>query len=130
MPAILSRLIADSCRRRGIRVHFPLLVAGGYAGAIVSMQGLSGSIPLVLNTPDHFLADRIGLIGLDQTIFSGWSMSIVLAILIVVPITISRLARRTTKSWNSRSVVPRRRPYRRTRTCGCHLRHPWTTADG
>ena len=76
LPAILSRLISDSCRRRGIKVHFPLLVAAGYCGSIVSMQGLSGSIPLVLNTPDHFLEDRIGLIGLDQTIFSSWSMSI------------------------------------------------------
>ena len=92
LPAILSRLISDSCRRRGIKVHFPLLVAGGYCGAIVSMQGLSGSIPLVLNTPDHFLQDRIGLIGLDQTIFSAWSMSIVLAILIALPIVMSRLA--------------------------------------
>ncbi len=92
LPAILARIIASDCRDRGIKVHFPLLVACGYAGAVVSMQGLSASIPLVLNTPEHFLQDEIGLIGLDQTIFSWWSISIVITIMIVLPQVMSRLA--------------------------------------
>jgi short-chain fatty acids transporter len=56
------------------------------------MQGLSASIPLVLNTPGHFLEGSTGMIGLEQTIFSAWSMSIVAAILIVLPLVMSRLA--------------------------------------
>jgi len=92
VPAVLARIIATDCRDRGIKVHFPLLVACGYVGAIVGMQGLSASIPLVLNTPNHFLQDEIGIIGLDQTIFSWWSMSIVLAIIIVLPQVMRRLA--------------------------------------
>jgi short-chain fatty acids transporter len=56
------------------------------------MQGLSASIPLTLNTPDHFLQDSIGLIGLDQTIFSAWSMAIVLAIILILPQAMRRLA--------------------------------------
>ena len=70
VPAVLSRIIASSCKRRGIKVHFPLLVACGWLGASTSMQGLSASIPLTLNTPGHFLEDQIGLIGLSATIFS------------------------------------------------------------
>ena len=56
------------------------------------MQGLSASIPLVLNTPGHFLESEIGLIGLNQTIFSWWSVSIVAAIIIILPQVLSRLA--------------------------------------
>ena len=92
VPAVLSRIIASNCRQRGVKVHFPLLVASGYSGALVSMQGLSASIPLTLNTPGHFLESTTGLIGLEQTIFSVWSMSIVAAILIVLPLVMSRLA--------------------------------------
>ncbi|MGI9262057.1 MAG: short-chain fatty acid transporter [Woeseiaceae bacterium] len=92
VPAVMARIIAINCRDRGIKVHFPLLIASGYAGALVSMQGLSASIPLVLNTPDHFLQDEIGLISLDQTIFSWWSLSIVLAVIIILPQVMRRLA--------------------------------------
>jgi len=92
VPAVLSRIIAHNCRQRGIKVHFPLLVASGYCGALVSMQGLSASIPLVLNTPGHFLQDVTGMIGLEQTIFSAWSMSIVAVILIILPLVMSRLS--------------------------------------
>ena len=92
VPAVLSRIIAHNCQQRGIKVHFPLLVASGYCGSIVSMQGLSASIPLVLNTPGHFLQETTGMIGLEQTIFSAWSMSIVAVILITLPLVMSRLA--------------------------------------
>jgi short-chain fatty acids transporter len=92
VPAILSRIIADNCRERGITVHFPLLVACAYCGTIVAANGVSATIPLVLNTPDHFLEAEIGLIGLDQTIFSWWSISIVIAIMIILPQVMSRLA--------------------------------------
>jgi len=92
VPAVLSRIIARNCRQRGIRVHFPLLVASGYCGSLVSMQGVSASIPLVLNTPGHFLEATTGMIGLDQTIFSFWSISIVATILIILPLVMSRMA--------------------------------------
>lgn len=92
LPAVLSRIIAGNCRARGIKVHFPLLVTCGYVGSIVSMQGLSSSIALILNTPNHFLQDEVGLIGLDQTIFSWWSLSIVATIIIVLPQVMRRLA--------------------------------------
>lgn len=92
VPAILARIIAGNCRERGIKVHFPLLVASAYCGHVVGMQGLSSSIALVLNTPGHFLEDELGLIGLDQTIFSWWSLSIVAAIAMILPQVLSRVA--------------------------------------
>ena len=91
-PAVLSRIIAASCQRRGIKVHFPLLVAGGWLGASTSMQGLSASIPLTINTPGHFLESQIGIIGLSATIFSLWSLSIVFTKVCAIPLVVSRLA--------------------------------------
>ena len=91
-PAVLSRIIAASCQRRGIKVHFPLLVASGWLGASTSMQGLSASIPLTINTPGHFLESQIGIIGLSATIFSLWSLSIVFTKLCAIPLVVSRLA--------------------------------------
>lgn len=92
VPAVLARIIAANCRARGIKVHFPLLVACGYCGSLVSMQGLSASIPLLLNTPGHFLEATTGMIGLDQTIFSPWSISIVVSVMLVLPQVMCRLA--------------------------------------
>lgn len=92
VPAVLSRIIANSCKSRGIRVHFPLLVASGWLGASTSMQGLSASIPLTINTPGHFLESQIGLIGLSATIFSIWSLSILLTKLCAIPLLVSRLS--------------------------------------
>lgn len=91
VPAVLSRIIAASCQKRDIKVHFPLLVASGWLGASTSMQGLSASIPLTINTPGHFLESQIGLIGLSATIFSIWSLSIVLTKLCMIPLVVSRL---------------------------------------
>lgn len=92
VPAVLSRIIANSCKARGIKVHFPLLVASGWVGASTSMQGLSASIPLTINTPGHFLESQIGLIGLSATIFSIWSLSILFTKLCAIPLVVSRLS--------------------------------------
>lgn len=92
VPAVLSRIIAGNCKERGIQVHFPLLVTCGYVGSVVGMQGLSSSIALTVNTPGHFLEETIGLIPLSQTIFSPWSMVIVLAILVTLPSVMTLLA--------------------------------------
>jgi short-chain fatty acids transporter len=91
-PAVLSRIIGASCKRRGIKLHFPLLVACGWLGFGTSMQGLSASIPLMVNTPGHFLESQTGLIALSATIFSIWSMSIVATKLVAIPFVVSLLA--------------------------------------
>ena len=74
VPAVVAQL-SVRISERGIKVDYPLLVACGYSGTAVGMQGLSASIQLILNTPDHFLIEKIGLIPLDQTIFSTWSVN-------------------------------------------------------
>lgn len=79
------------CREMGIvhrgRVHYPLLVAATYAGFLVWHAGYGGSIPLLIATPDHFLAEEMGVIPVTETIFAPVSFVIVLALAIVIPIT-------------------------------------------
>lgn len=90
--AILARTTAENCRARGIDVHYPLLVASGYSGFIIWHQGLSGSIPLAINTPGHFLEDVIGLVPVAETIFTPWSMGVALLLLVTLPLVMSALA--------------------------------------
>lgn len=92
VPAVMSRILAQSCRDRGIRAHFPLIVASGWLGASTSMQGLSSSIPLTINTPGHFLESQVGLVPLSETIFSLWSLAIVFIKLAAITFIVTRLA--------------------------------------
>lgn len=92
VAAILSRVTAASCAARGIRVHYPLLVASGYSGLIVWHQGMSGSIPLAINTPGHFLENEIGLIPMTETVLAPWNLAVALLILGTLPLLMKSLA--------------------------------------
>ncbi len=83
--ALLAREVAVQARRRGIKVHFPLLVAAGYSGMVVWHMGYSGSGPLTAATPDSFLAESLGgqIVPVSQTIFSTWNLLAILGVLIV-----------------------------------------------
>jgi hypothetical protein len=74
--ALLAREIAVQSRERGIKVHFPLLVAAGYSGFVVWHMGYSGSGPLTAATPDSFLSESLGgqTIPVSETIFAGWNL--------------------------------------------------------
>jgi short-chain fatty acids transporter len=88
---ILSRAIGEACRRRGVRVHYPLLVASAFSGFVVWHQGLSGSIPLTLATPGHFLEAEVGLISTGSTLFAGWSLITAVLVIASLPWIMSRL---------------------------------------
>ncbi|GAA1560164.1 short-chain fatty acid transporter [Brevibacterium picturae] len=83
--ALLAREIAVQARTRGIKVHFPLLVAAGYSGFVVWHMGYSGSGPLTAATPDSFLAESLGgeVIPVSETIFSTWNLLAILAVIVV-----------------------------------------------
>lgn len=80
--AILARRIAVKVQN----VDYRLLVASAYSGWIVFHGGLSGSIPLLIATPGHFLEGSIGIISTSQTIFTAFNLFIVVALFIAVPV--------------------------------------------
>lgn len=85
VAALLSIEVARACRDRGIKVHYPLLVAAGYSGFCVWHMGYSGSGPLTSATPGSFVEERTGfLIPVTQTIFAWWNLlGIAVAILVI-----------------------------------------------
>lgn len=90
--AIFARTVAESLKGKNVAVHYPLLVASSYAGFVIWHQGLSGSILLVVNTPDHFLQATIGMIPVAATIFSPLNMAVAFLVLITLPFVMARQA--------------------------------------
>lgn len=89
--ALLARDAAVAATRRGVRVHFPLLGAAGYAGMLVWHGGLSGSAPLAVATEGHFLADRIGIIPAGATLGSPMNLAVLAALILLLPWVAARL---------------------------------------
>lgn len=89
--ATLACEVAAAARRRGIRVHVPLLAAAGYLGLMVWHSGLSGSAPLLVNTPGHFLEARLGLVPLEQTIFRPFNLLFLGIVLLVSPLLLAAM---------------------------------------
>ena len=76
-------LIRELGRRR-IGVDFRLLVAAAYLGLGMTWHaGLSGSAPLLVATPGHFLERDYGVIPIAETTFSAFNMVLVALILAI-----------------------------------------------
>jgi short-chain fatty acids transporter len=86
--ALLAREMAAAGRRRGLKIHYPLAAAAGYAGLVIWHGGLSASAPLLVNTKGHFLEGAIGLIPLTETIFRPFNLVLVVAAVIVIPLVL------------------------------------------
>jgi short-chain fatty acids transporter len=73
--AIIARRVALQASGRGIRVHYPLLVACVYAGFSIWHMGYSGSAPLFVATPGNAMEDSIGrLIPVQETMLTWWNI--------------------------------------------------------
>lgn len=83
---VLGTLIAQKLGRKVKGLHYPLVIAAGYSGFAVYGVGLSGSVPLLINTPGHFLEKTIGLVPLSETIFSPYLIVMNLVILVTLPL--------------------------------------------
>lgn len=87
---ILARELAREGRERGLRLHFPLLVACGYAGYVVWHMGYSGSGPLAAATPGSFVEEQLGeTVPVSETIFAGWNL---IAIAVTVVVVVAAMA--------------------------------------
>ncbi len=80
--ALIARQVALRGYQKGVAMHYPLLGAAGYAGLAVWHGGFSASAPLLVATEGHFLADKIGIIPVSQTLFSP--LNIVVAVFLII----------------------------------------------
>lgn len=75
---VASALYAVFLGKERDDVDFGFTVAMAYASATVGSAGsISQTAPLLVNTPDHFMEDHIGLIPLNETVFSLFHLSMV-----------------------------------------------------
>jgi len=86
---VMARETANSCLRRGIKVHFPLIVAAGYAGYITWHQGLSGSVTLKIAESNHFLVEKMGVVPFSETVFTSSNILIAFLVIATVPFVLS-----------------------------------------
>ena len=91
---IMAVQVAKSARQRGIRLHYPLLVASAYSGFVVWHMGYSGSGPLAAATPGSFFGDLGPTIPVTQTIFAWWNILAVVLVLGAVALTMALLSPR------------------------------------
>jgi len=93
--ALLAREIGRSARRRGVEIHYPLVVAAAYMGFLSWHGGLSGSAPLTVATPGHFLAAEIGVVGIRRTIGDPANLALAAMLIAVVPLLAAAMCPRT-----------------------------------
>ncbi|NNE09612.1 MAG: short-chain fatty acid transporter [Gemmatimonadetes bacterium] len=83
--ALLAREVAIAATKRGIDLHYPIVAAAGYTGFLVWHGGLSGSAPLTVAQPGHFLEASVGVIPVTGTLFSPMNGVMLLLLLLAVP---------------------------------------------
>ncbi len=92
--AVLARKIGEYASRNCIEINYPLVAASGYLGMLVWHGGFSGSSTLKVAENNHFLADTIGVVTVDQTIFSSFNLWVNLCLIICLVITLYILSKR------------------------------------
>ncbi len=83
---ILCVEITRQAAKKGIKLHYPLLVAASYMGTVVWHNGISGASQLLVATKGHFLEKSIGVIPVSDTIFAPGNLMIAAYLFLVVPI--------------------------------------------
>jgi len=82
---IIARSIGAACREKGIRIHYPLLVASSFSGFVIWHQGITSSVGLAIATPGHFLEGQLGVIPTSLTLFTPWNLGVALCVLALLP---------------------------------------------
>ena len=83
---VVGALFAIHVAKQVPDADFRILVAGAYSAFLVWHGGFSGSIPLTIATPGHFLEEKMGVIPITETLFSPTNLFIVASLVFTLPI--------------------------------------------
>ena len=83
---IIVRHIQFRAQKKGLKPHYPLLVASAYSGFVIWHMGYSGSVQLFVATKGHAFEKMIGIIPVSQTLFSTYNILGIIVCLITIPI--------------------------------------------
>lgn len=92
--AILARKVGEYASQNQIKINYPMIGAAGYAGLMAWHGGLSGSAPLTVANPGHFLESTIGVIPVETTLFSTMNGIVAIALLLCIPVVLYLFAKR------------------------------------
>ena len=105
VSAILARKIGARFYAENKSINYPLVGAAAYSGLMVWHGGFSGSAPLKVAEPGHFLADQIGTIPVSETLLSNMNQMVVVLTLLIIPISFYFLAGRNSYSSESHTLL-------------------------
>ncbi|MBV7483018.1 short-chain fatty acid transporter [Bordetella sp. BOR01] len=83
---VIGGIVAKKLALKVKGVHYPLIIAAAYSGFTMYGLGLSASIPVLIATPGHPMADQMGVVPLSETIFSLPMLLTSLAIIVTLPL--------------------------------------------
>ena len=105
--AIMARKVGEAAQQRGFNINYPLVGASGYIGFMVWHAGISGSAPLKVAESGHLASLMEGiqsnqmisnlpdLVPTGETIFSWWNLTLFAILLLIVPLVLTYMAKRT-----------------------------------
>lgn len=83
---IIAKNVQYVGQKRGLKLHYPLMVAAAYSGFVVWHMGYSGSIQLFIATKGHVFEKIMGIIPVSQTMFAGYNLIGLVLCLITIPL--------------------------------------------
>ncbi len=83
---ISGALLARHVARQVNGIDYRLLIASAYSGFLIWHGGLSGSVPLTIATPGHFMEETMGLVKSSETIFASYNLIILGCLLVAMPL--------------------------------------------
>jgi short-chain fatty acids transporter len=87
-----SAVFVRHVARRQPRADYRLLVCCAYLGlGTLWHAGLSASLPLLVATPGHFMAEQLGVVPVTRTVFHPFNVALVAATLLLMALIAARL---------------------------------------
>lgn len=93
--ALLARKMGEKASLKGMQLNYPLVVAAAYSSMLVWHGGLSGSAPLKVAEPNHFLVDKTGVIPVSETLFGALNLTATGGALLGISLLLWWLAKRS-----------------------------------
>lgn len=104
--AILARKVGEHAKEKGIPLNYPLIAACGYTSLMVWHGGFSGSAPLTVNTANHSLVEKMGVLPISETILSNGNLIAIGCTLVLLPLFAFFLAKRPFNKSYPKSIKP------------------------
>lgn len=104
--AVLARFIHEGLIQKKKASNPGLLAASGYLGMGIWHGGLSASAPLNVAEKGHFLADKIGEIPVEETIFSFFNLISTAGLFVAFFCTAWVLARIPSRTFEAKESLP------------------------